>query len=595
MEPLEYLPVLRRRWWIIVGLVVAAVAIVYAVTPGRLVDEYQATNVLLVEAVGDNSADANPQVVALWAKENEVLTRAAAEISSTMDPTRLDRDITARADRNVGTVAITATDINAERAALKANTVADATVAYLTEQETQRREAEQAELAADEADLRARISQLDATIGTFPPPPDVDTQTAERDALIRQLGTVLEAQDDTTATGVRYTTIDAPERGTKEQRFLGTRTRGQRMLVAAGVAAILGFGLALLLDRSDTRIRSRREAEEHFGLPVIAEVVKFPFWLRRARRRMVVDEQPDTAVSESYRTVRSALMLLDRAGARPPREPVEPGESGAGGAAEAAGPGSAGVDVQDWAEIIMIVSPDRGDGKTTTVGNVAAAFGESGRRVLMLNVDLQRRARRRGKHRRAPGITEYLASDGTIALDSLAFDTKVENVRAIGAGHAARPPGGQLEAQQRLLDEASRLADVVVVDTAPLLASSLNRELATMVDGVVVLCRIGKTTVAQAEKCAALLDQVGAPAVGVVLVGVAAPAGSAYFSYHSIRRERPSSPPRVVPAATAEAAAGPVADEAASAAPAVQVEHGTNGHAPTPEVVAAPGDESGPT
>ena len=101
----------------------------------------------------------------------------------------------------------------------------------------------------------------------------------------------------------------------------------------------------------------------------------------------------------------------------------------------------------------------------------------------------------------------------------------------VGSGSAARPPGGQLAAQQRLLDEARALADVVILDTAPLLASSINRELATMVDSVVVLCRVGRTTAAEAERCGDLLAQIGAPAIGVVLVGVAAPDGSEYFGY----------------------------------------------------------------
>ena len=139
-------------------------------------------------------------------------------------------------------------------------------------------------------------------------PPDVDTQTAERDALIRQLGSVLEAQDAEASTVV-YTTIDEADRGTKQERLPGTRSRAERMALAAAVALVLGFGLALTLDRSDTRVRTRRSAEEHFGLPVIAEVVKFPFWSRW--RKLVVVRQPDTAVAESYRTLRSALMLLE--------------------------------------------------------------------------------------------------------------------------------------------------------------------------------------------------------------------------------------------------------------------------------------------
>jgi Mrp family chromosome partitioning ATPase/capsular polysaccharide biosynthesis protein len=523
MEPLAYAQIARRWWWLIAGLVVAALAIVYVTTPARFVDHYEATHVLLVEDTGDSSrnAAANPEVVALWAKETEVLERAAAAIGPAVNPERLGRDIAVRTNRNVGTVSITATDLDPSRAALKANTVAAETVAFLTEREAARQVQVEADLATQEQSLRERISALDAVIATNPP--DVETQTAERDALIRQLGSVLEAQDAEASTVV-YTTIDEADRGTKQDRLPGTRSRAERMALAAAVALVLGFGLALTLDRSDTRVRTRRSAEEHFGLPVIAEVVKFPFLSRW--RKLVVVRQPDTAVAESYRTLRSALMLLEPELA-PQWSADDPPPAGGGRAGRG--------------EVIMITSPGSGDGKTTTVSNLAAAYGESGYSVLMLSFDLQRvRDRQRSRSGRAPGVTEYLAAETPIPLAALVTGTNVHGVRMVGIGNATRPPGGQLADQQRLIDEARALADIVLIDTAPLLASSINRELATMVDGVVALCRVGRTTVAQAERCGDLLAQIRAPAIGVVMTGVTAPEGSAYFAYWTLRRDRRS-------------------------------------------------------
>jgi len=524
MEPLAYAQIVRRWWWLIAGLVVAALGIVYVTTPARFVDRYEATHVLLVEDTGDSgrSTAANPEIVALWAEETEVLERAAAAIGPGVDPERLGRDIEVRTNRNVGTVLITATDLNPQRAALKANTVADETVAFLAEREATRQLEAEEDLAAQEASLRERVSTLDAAIANNPP--DVETLTAERDALIRQLGSVLEAQDAQASTVV-YTTIDEADRGTKQDRLPGTRSRAERMALAAAVALVLGFGLALTLDRSDTRVRTRRGAEEHFGLPVIAEVVKFPFWSRW--RKLVVVREPDTAVAESYRTLRSALMLLE--------PDVDPQWSGG---EPLPGPGA---DSAPRGEVIMITSAGSGDGKSTTVSNLAAAYGESGYSVLMLSFDLQRiRARRRVRTTRNPGVTEFLAAAPPIPLASLVMGTNVRGVSMVGIGSAARPPGGQLADQQRLIDEARALADVVLIDTAPLLASSINRELATMVDGVVALCRVGRTTTSQAERCGDLLAQIRAPAIGVVMTGVTAPEGSAYFAYWTLRRDKRS-------------------------------------------------------
>ena len=61
---------------------------------------------------------------------------------------------------------------------------------------------------------------------------------------------------------------------------------------------------------------------------------------------------------------------------------------------------------------------------------------------------------------------------------------------------------------------------MVIIDTAPLLAASVTRELVTMADVVVLVSRAGRTTSPAAERTAELLERLGAPTLGVVLVGV---------------------------------------------------------------------------
>src|SRR5687768_5696225 len=159
MEPLAYLQIVKRRWWIIVGLVIVAVLLVYLTTPARFTDHYEATHVLLVEGDRDSSDSgaANPEVVALWAKEDEVLAEAAAELGLGVDSERLSRNVRVATDRAVDTVSITADDQDPEFAAQIANTVAAQTVAFLLAREETRQQATDEELAARETELRARI------------------------------------------------------------------------------------------------------------------------------------------------------------------------------------------------------------------------------------------------------------------------------------------------------------------------------------------------------------------------------------------------------------------------------------------------------
>jgi capsular exopolysaccharide synthesis family protein len=527
MAPIEYLKTVRRRWKLIAALVVVALAIVYWTSPEEVDRRYHATNVTLVETTEGRGSEssANPQVVALWTTVGEVPKRAAEAIGWEGDPARLADKVDAEADRALGTVSITATDPDPEQAVLIANTFAEEVEAYLTELDQQRRDEAAATAQAREADLSAQIDALNAEIATAPP--NQATLETRRDALQRRFADLIEAEEQ--ASPVELTTIQPATTGVEEDRLPGTRSREQRLVLAGIVALVLGFGLAIALDRSDTRVRTRGAAEAHYGLPVLAEIPLFS--LPSRRRHLVVADEPDSVKAEAYRTLRTAIMLYRR---RDDAEPLD-AERGAGAAML---PFSNGRKMPERS-VIMVTSAGSGDGKTTTAANLAVAYAETGRSVLVLSGDLWRSgvARLFGV-KLGRGVSEFLVSDDHGPLTDYVRDTSVAGVKVVTGGLAIRRPGGRLLAEQNLIDAARQLADVVIIDTAPMLSASLTRELATMVDAIVVVCRVGRTTAGEAERCGDLLEQLNAPALGIALVGVAAGPLSDYFSYVSPRRGR---------------------------------------------------------
>jgi Mrp family chromosome partitioning ATPase/capsular polysaccharide biosynthesis protein len=525
MAPIEYLKTVRRRWKLIAALVIVALAIVYWTSPEEVDRHYGATNVLLVESPegrGSESA-ANPQVVALWTTVGEVPKRAAAAIGWEGDPARLADKVDAEADRALGTVSVTASDTDPEQAVLIANTFAQEVENYLIELDQQRRDEAAAAADAREVELTAEIDALTAQIAANPP--NLATLEARRDVLLRQLGDAVEAEQ---SPPVEFTTIQPATTGVEEDRLPGTRSREQRLVLAGIVALVLGFGLAIALDRSDTRVRTRGSAEAHYGLPVLAEIPLFS--LPSRRRHLIVADEPDSVKAEAYRTLRTAIMLFRR---RDEGDPLG-AERGAAGML----PFSNGRKMPERS-VIMVTSAGSGDGKTTTAANLAVAYAETGRSVLVLSCDLWRSgvARLFGV-KLGRGISEILASDDHGPLTDYVRDTSVAGVKVVTGGLTIRRPGGRLLAEQNLIDAARHLAEVVIIDTAPILSASLTRELATMVDAVVVVARVGRTTAGEAERCGDLLDQLNAPALGIALVGVAAGPLSDYFSYVTPRRGR---------------------------------------------------------
>jgi capsular exopolysaccharide synthesis family protein len=524
----EYAKIAMRRWLLITLLVVAALAIAYWTSPPKATETYDATNILLVEAAEGqgNAADADPQVVAMRTTVGEVPVRAAAKLGHTGDPATLAAQVSAVADQASNTVSITASDGDPQRAALIANTFSQEVVAYLQEQQAAETAADAQADANREGDLRAQIAELDEAIADEPN--NIATLTAERDALDRQLGQLLELQQQ--AAPVQYTVLQ-PATTASPQDLLPGISREQRLLLAGLIALVLGLGLALVLDRSDNRLRTRRKTAARFGLPVIAEIPALS--MQKRRRKVVVAEEPDSVKAEAYRTLRAAVMLHrrqdDDTGFTRPRHERIP-RDGISGNGRRARPDR---------DIILITSPGAGDGKSTTVANLAVAYAESGRSVLVLSGDLWRSsvARRFGV-KPSRGVSDFLASDGATPLSTYVRKTSVPGVQVVSGGLAMRRPGGRLLAERRLIDEAHRLADVVIIDTAPLPAASLTCELSTMVDTVLVVSRVGRTTAADAERCADQLEQLGAPTLGVVMVGVTTPLFSDYFSYGAPRRAR---------------------------------------------------------
>ena len=515
MTPTDYLAIARRHWRLIAALVVVAVAVVYWTSPDRARGTYESTYILRVETAEGRSASSGvtPEVVELYVTVDEVPRRAAAALGYEGDPAKLAAKVTAEADRTVGVVRITATDKDPDEAQRIANAFATEVQSYIIEDEAADQEEESAALQAEEDQVRAQIAALDPQIAAAP---ENASLAEERDRLVRRLGDI---EDEQAASGdtVEFATVQTAQRGTERDPLPGTRSREQRMLLAGGVALILGFGLAIALDRSDTRIRQRRTAEAHFGAAVLAEIPVFNLPARR--RKLLLADEPDSVRAEGFRTLRSAIMLV--------REP----DHAEGRAGNGSGPPSRAV--------IMLTSAGPGEGKTTTAANLAAAYAESGNSVLVLSCDLWRSsvARHFGV-KLGRGVSDLLAADDDRPLSGYVQDTDVPGVQIVTAGLAVRRAGGRLHAEQRMVEEARRLADIVIVDTAPVLSAALTRELATMVDAVVIVCRVGKTPAGEAERCADLLSQLGAPVLGIALVGVAAPPFYDYFAYASPRRAR---------------------------------------------------------
>ena len=171
---------------------------------------------------------------------------------------------------------------------------------------------------------------------------------------------------------------------------------------------------------------------------------------------------------------------------------------------------------------LLVTSPSAHEGKTTVLLNLALAFVESGRRVLVIDADLRR-----------PSIHHALGipNEGGLA-DMLqkgeawpeGFHRVTEGLECLPSGIKPQNPGSLLSSRHmvKLLEQARERADLVLIDSPPILAVSDCLALTAQVDGVLLVTRFGATQRRSLVRAKELLEKMGARLVGVVLNGLSA-------------------------------------------------------------------------
>jgi capsular exopolysaccharide synthesis family protein len=549
MEPIDYLKILQRHWKVVVALVVVVVAVVFVVSPSQPATTFEAHHTLLRdEASGDSGASSadNPSVVALWATRGEVPQRVAEALGHDGPVDELINAMTVEADIEVGTVEMTATASSGDEAVAIVNAFAEETLRSIRERD-QARIADAHEVAADRtADVTTEIQQVAADLAAAggSDAPNAALLESRIATLETELATI-SATEAAARTSTKWVSLQTATAASKAQASAVGVTRAQSLVLGALVSVLLAFGVAIMLDRSDSRLHTKEQVERQFGLPVLAEVPLLS--LRTRHRAAVFGYQNDNRVAEAYRSLRTALLLFRD---RLPLE-VEAAElSGWGQGRSGSQASGTSSRTNGSRQVILVTSPEAGDGKSSTAANLAMAYAEAGQSVLLVQWDLWRPIPGRvfGVED-APGVSEFLEA-GNASLVRFVQSTSVPGLHIVTAGALGHQPGTQLDAELRLLEEARSVADVVIIDTAPLLGASVTRELVTMADVVVLASRAGRTTSPAAGRTAELLERLGAPTLGVVLVGVATGLFNDYYGAPSrADRVRTSVMTRVEPRA----------------------------------------------
>lgn len=171
---------------------------------------------------------------------------------------------------------------------------------------------------------------------------------------------------------------------------------------------------------------------------------------------------------------------------------------------------------------LLITSPGPGEGKSTTLANLAVTMAQGEQRVLMVDCDLRRPSLHRllGLENEA-GLTTMMVDDQALEAPPLQ-QTVVENLRFLAGGPPPPRPADLMGSQRmaRIIERLQAEADILLFDAPPVMAVTDAVILATKMDGVLLVISAGETKREDAQRSVERLTKVNASIMGIVLNNV---------------------------------------------------------------------------
>jgi capsular exopolysaccharide synthesis family protein len=224
------------------------------------------------------------------------------------------------------------------------------------------------------------------------------------------------------------------------------------------------------------------------------------------RRRLITYEDPKSPVSESYRSLRTNIAYS-----------------------------SADKKIRS----LIISSPQPGEGKSTTVANLAIAFAQLRKRTVLIDADLRKPVQHNVfDQNRGPGLADYLVGE-VEDFNSIIHATKVDNLSIVTAGGLPPNPSELLGSDRmtELVGSLEKEWDMIIFDSPPIVAVTDSSMISAEIDALVMVVKAGQTDRSAVDRALDTIANVKSPLIGVILNGAnpdtLAGKYSYYYSYYN--------------------------------------------------------------
>jgi polysaccharide biosynthesis transport protein len=257
------------------------------------------------------------------------------------------------------------------------------------------------------------------------------------------------------------------------------------------VGLVMGFGLAFFIEYLDTSVKTIDDVERSLQAPVLGVIPQ--------NVGSLLEEGPDSPHAEAYRVLRTNLLFGRK---------------------------------DQNANTITVVSGGAGEGKSTTIFNLATIFAQNGAKVLLVDSDL----RRPSLHKllnvsNSMGLTNLLLKQNTI--EEVVQTTKVPNLHFMASGKLPSSSLGVLNSthMKDFVRQARERYDYVFFDSPPIMGVSDASILASVVDMALLVIQYRKYPQVMTLRAKQMVEKVGGNLMGVVLNNINISQDSYYYYY----------------------------------------------------------------
>ena len=263
------------------------------------------------------------------------------------------------------------------------------------------------------------------------------------------------------------------------------------------IGLVVGVGLAFFIEYLDTSVKTIDDVERTLQAPVLGVIPQ--------NVGLLIDEGAESPHAEAYRVLRTNLLFSRK---------------------------------DEKLNTVCVVSAGAGEGKSTTVMNLATVFAQSGQRVLIVDSDLRRPTLHKFLNvSNSGGLTNYLLKQNT--LEEVIQTTSLPTLHFLPSGKLPSSSMGILSSVQMkdMINELKRRYDFVFFDSPPIMGVSDASILASEVDMAIQVIQYRRYPQPMNIRAKQLIEKVRGNLLGIVLNNINMAQDESYYYYSGYYQE----------------------------------------------------------